>query len=388
MYDRSLDIFAPHRPPRLTGLYPYRAGAPAWDSVLGTAMTMLSFEDDWRLIPGYPHLPAGRALLARRLRHRRARAAVRRRGRRRGCRRRRDGRGRPANQHAQPQCHEGGERRSRTAREVEGKRRRAGTGDDHRGGRAADRAADELRRDRLLAAAPPDGRGRHGHDRVHRARLGHGLARLRPRRHPRPRRRDARGADEVGQGPHGPALPAALLPRRRQGRPPGRRQQRRREGGLGRSDPRGHRPRDGREPGPGLRASGGRAGQGLSRRRRAAARRSSSRWPRRPAWARSRSRSRPSPGRFPTASCGRSRSCRDGCTSSSRGSRRSRKGRRGSCGSTTWPRPTIRRGSTSSSSSRSTPSSSTGCSTPFPTSSTIPTSAPSRRSTGSSRRAS
>ena len=54
MYDRSLDIFAPHRPPRLTGLYPYRAGAPAWDSVLGTAMNMLSFENDWRYIPGYP----------------------------------------------------------------------------------------------------------------------------------------------------------------------------------------------------------------------------------------------------------------------------------------------------------------------------------------------
>ena len=53
MYDRSLDIFAPHRPPRLAGLYPYRAGAPAWDSVLGTALHMLSYEDDWRFIPGY-----------------------------------------------------------------------------------------------------------------------------------------------------------------------------------------------------------------------------------------------------------------------------------------------------------------------------------------------
>ncbi len=37
MYDRSLDIFAPHRPPRLSGLYPNRTGTLWWDATLGTA---------------------------------------------------------------------------------------------------------------------------------------------------------------------------------------------------------------------------------------------------------------------------------------------------------------------------------------------------------------
>ena len=37
MYDRSLDLFAPHRPPRLAGLYPNRTGTAWWDPALGTA---------------------------------------------------------------------------------------------------------------------------------------------------------------------------------------------------------------------------------------------------------------------------------------------------------------------------------------------------------------
>ncbi len=53
MYDRSLDLFAPHRPPRVSGLYPYRAGTQGWDAVLGTAMHMLSFGDGWHRVPGY-----------------------------------------------------------------------------------------------------------------------------------------------------------------------------------------------------------------------------------------------------------------------------------------------------------------------------------------------
>ncbi len=53
MYDRSLDIFAPHRPPRLSGLYPYRASTDSWDPVLGTAEIMLSYGDGWHHIPGY-----------------------------------------------------------------------------------------------------------------------------------------------------------------------------------------------------------------------------------------------------------------------------------------------------------------------------------------------
>ncbi len=122
---------------------------------------------------------------------------------------------------------------------------------------------------------------------------------------------------------------------------------------------------------------------------RAAARRSSSRWRRRRGSAPWPSRSRPRRAPSPTASFGRSRSCRDGCTSSSRGSRRSRKGKTREL---PLRRPgedrRSRRASTNSSSSPSTPSSSTGSSRPSPTSSTIPTNARSRRSTASCRRAS
>jgi len=54
MYDRSLDLFAPHRPPRLLGLYPNRTGSPGWQTGLGAAPTSFDSEDGWRKIPDYP----------------------------------------------------------------------------------------------------------------------------------------------------------------------------------------------------------------------------------------------------------------------------------------------------------------------------------------------
>jgi uncharacterized protein YfaS (alpha-2-macroglobulin family) len=54
MYDRSLDIFAPHFPPRLAGLYPNRAGTASWDPTFGTAPMAFSHDADWRRLPGYP----------------------------------------------------------------------------------------------------------------------------------------------------------------------------------------------------------------------------------------------------------------------------------------------------------------------------------------------
>ncbi|RPJ00984.1 MAG: hypothetical protein EHM31_06870, partial [Candidatus Aminicenantes bacterium] len=54
MYDRSLDIFAPHRPPRLSGLYPNRAGTLWWDPTLGTAAMMFAVDQDWHNLPGFP----------------------------------------------------------------------------------------------------------------------------------------------------------------------------------------------------------------------------------------------------------------------------------------------------------------------------------------------
>ncbi len=54
MYDRSLDIFAPHSPPRLSGLYPNRTGTPAWGSGLGRAQMMFASDEGWHDLPGYP----------------------------------------------------------------------------------------------------------------------------------------------------------------------------------------------------------------------------------------------------------------------------------------------------------------------------------------------
>ncbi len=54
MYDRSLDIFAPHRPPNLLNIYPSRVGAPSWEPVLGTAPQAFSEDSGWFIIPSYP----------------------------------------------------------------------------------------------------------------------------------------------------------------------------------------------------------------------------------------------------------------------------------------------------------------------------------------------
>jgi len=54
MYDRSLDLFAPHRPPNLLNIYPYRAGSRSWEAALGTAPRAFSEESGWRNVPSYP----------------------------------------------------------------------------------------------------------------------------------------------------------------------------------------------------------------------------------------------------------------------------------------------------------------------------------------------
>jgi uncharacterized protein YfaS (alpha-2-macroglobulin family) len=54
MYDRSLDLFAPHRPPRLTGLYPNRTGTAWWEAALGTAPMSFTFDYGWNRVPDYP----------------------------------------------------------------------------------------------------------------------------------------------------------------------------------------------------------------------------------------------------------------------------------------------------------------------------------------------
>ncbi len=54
MYDRSLDLFAPHNPPRLSGLYPNRMGTLSWDAGLGEALMMFMSDRGWNQVPGYP----------------------------------------------------------------------------------------------------------------------------------------------------------------------------------------------------------------------------------------------------------------------------------------------------------------------------------------------
>lgn len=56
MYDRSLDLFAPHNPPRVGSLYPNRSGASAARPNLGQGNQCYS--EDWGFapVPGYPSL--------------------------------------------------------------------------------------------------------------------------------------------------------------------------------------------------------------------------------------------------------------------------------------------------------------------------------------------
>ena len=54
MYDRSLDLFAPHRPPNVLNVYPNLAGALGWEAILGTGPQAFSEESGWRDVPSYP----------------------------------------------------------------------------------------------------------------------------------------------------------------------------------------------------------------------------------------------------------------------------------------------------------------------------------------------
>jgi uncharacterized protein YfaS (alpha-2-macroglobulin family) len=54
MYDRSLDLFAPHTPPRVQSLYPFRLGTGVWDSNLGQAPQAFAEDSGWRHVPSFP----------------------------------------------------------------------------------------------------------------------------------------------------------------------------------------------------------------------------------------------------------------------------------------------------------------------------------------------
>ncbi len=54
MYDRSLDIFAPHHPPSVMSLYPARTGTLAWDPALGLAPRAFSEDSVLAKVPSFP----------------------------------------------------------------------------------------------------------------------------------------------------------------------------------------------------------------------------------------------------------------------------------------------------------------------------------------------
>jgi uncharacterized protein YfaS (alpha-2-macroglobulin family) len=54
MYDRSLDLFAPHRPPRVLDLYPNMMGTVEWEAALGLAPQAFAEDSGWVSIPSFP----------------------------------------------------------------------------------------------------------------------------------------------------------------------------------------------------------------------------------------------------------------------------------------------------------------------------------------------
>ncbi len=56
MYDQSLDVFGPHNPPSVAGLYPMRTGSPWAISTLGAASVEWLSRQAWFSIPDYPHV--------------------------------------------------------------------------------------------------------------------------------------------------------------------------------------------------------------------------------------------------------------------------------------------------------------------------------------------
>jgi len=62
MYDRSLDVFAPHRPPEILSLYPNRTGIGPLQGSLGGSGEIWSHVSGFDSLPGYPHLMGDRLI--------------------------------------------------------------------------------------------------------------------------------------------------------------------------------------------------------------------------------------------------------------------------------------------------------------------------------------
>ena len=62
MYDRSLDIFAPHRPPEILTVYPAHLGVGPFQASLGVGGEVWSRSSGFGSLPGYPHLSGDRLI--------------------------------------------------------------------------------------------------------------------------------------------------------------------------------------------------------------------------------------------------------------------------------------------------------------------------------------
>ena len=65
MYDRSLDLFAPHSPPSVLGLYPSRTSVGWARATLGEAGGQFVSDNDFREIPGWAGFHRARCSLAK-----------------------------------------------------------------------------------------------------------------------------------------------------------------------------------------------------------------------------------------------------------------------------------------------------------------------------------
>ncbi len=249
MYDRSLDLFAPHNPPRIPSLYPYRAGTAGWNPTLGLAPQAFSDDSGWAGVPSYPvfrpdqlvHL-GGYGIGGPGIRGGIVGGVLR------------------EDRVAMPAAAQRSMSAKSVKEEAQGYDAEKKKDVPAEAPQQAPEAAVPLRANFSETAfwqphllTGPDGTAAVEFtvpDSVTGWRVFvHGVTKDLAGGTPR------KGSAH-GEGPHGQALPAALLPRGRPGRAQGRGQRRGRDGPLRRRVPRDHRPGHGREPGAGVRAPG------------------------------------------------------------------------------------------------------------------------------------
>ena len=209
MYDRSLDIFAPHTPPSPISLYPSRTAIGQLQSTLGAARQAWNWSQGFADVPGYPYLATDRLITLDGY----GIGGM-------GVRYHMAGKGDFLAAQRMPSSVAATEAVVGDAREEDrvALKKEAADTPAERCGRRRRGAERGLLGDRLLRAPSAAGRRRLGDGGVRGAGLGDRVEPVGPCRHQRPQVGVDGAAGTVGQGAHGAAVPAALPPR---GRPCG-----------------------------------------------------------------------------------------------------------------------------------------------------------------------